>query len=105
MSGLSALGSNLRIQFNLALNTLEAYCGLFNLLNSNRNKTYTVAENGIDPDRSEIVGSNGSCYVAPIPSMGQWGLIVCGLLVVTLGIIGIRYNYTNRMSSTKTTQN
>ena len=95
LSALTSIGGDIFLRNNDELTILEAYCGLFNLLNSNLRNNYSVSGNGYDPERAEIIDPNGPCYVAQIPTMGQWGLIICGLLVFTMGVVGIRYKETN----------
>ena len=58
--------------------------------NSNGSISWTIGEPVI-----ETLGSNNNYLTqgfhqpTVIPTMGQWGLIICGLLFLNIGIIGI----------------
>jgi hypothetical protein len=59
------------------------------------NATYEVLNGTWSPFRTQNteelhVRAYGQCIFPPIPTMGEWGLIILSLLLMTLGILGIR---------------
>ena len=96
LSGLTSVGGYLRILTNIGLDEISDYCGLYTLLSATPPDglvgNYNVTGNGANPTQQQILDLGAACPVniAPIPTMGQWGLILLGLMALIFGAVGIR---------------
>lgn len=78
LNGLETLNSiehDLEITSNPELNTLEDYCGLFNLISNGFPNQYTVNSNGYNPIKIEII-NQGPCYLLPVELINFHGIAV-----------------------------
>ena len=96
LSGLTSVGGDLLISSNSLLDEVSDFCGLYTLISATLPDglvgSYDVSGNGANPAQQQILDLGAACPVniAPIPTMGQWGLILLSLMALIFGAVGIR---------------
>ncbi len=88
----TSVGGDLEVQNNASLNQCCAFCPLFaaDALDATViDGTITIQNNLTDCNSEAEINACSPCGLAPVPTLGQWGLILLALLLLNIGVLSI----------------
>lgn len=89
---LTSVGGNLQVTSNAALNQCCALCSLLAADAADATViggTVTIQNNLTDCNSEAEVNACSPCGLAPVPTLGQWGLILLALFLLNIGALSI----------------